>query len=828
MSFLSVFCGGGLLLAVLAPHRLSAQAPVPPPTPPAALAALTVPLIMQAPATWLGTSPGNLRWAPDSRTVYFDWNPARHPHDSLYAVPFGGRAAPARVPARAAATLPDGANGHFDRARQRVAYARGGDLFIYDVRRATERRLTLTADAERTPRWVGGTGTGTGNKAGRAAAEQLSFRRGNNLFLLDVATGQLTQLCDLRAGAAPAAKAAPDAQRTALSQQQRAVFDVVRGREADRTATAAARKRAAAGQPRAPKPVYLGGQEVEELRVSPEGRFVTYRLVTPAAGAERVAQVPAFVTASGYVEDLPTRSKVGDRQATYALGIYDRTRDSANLLNPATGSLPGLSEKPAYYQTYPRLARDTARHRRALTYFGPFWSPDGRHALLAVRALDNKDRWLVLLGAEKGVISRTLDRQHDDAWIGGPGIGDEDTERTVGWLDARRVWFQSEVSGYSHLYAVDAVSTARLALTSGPFEVQHATPPPPGAPWWYVVTNESDPGEKHLWRLPRNGGPRERITPAGRGAYEVTIAPDGRRAAARYSTATRPWELVTFDLTPGARPTVHTHSPTAAWEAYPWQTPEVVTLPARDGTPVRARLYRPAAGQANGAAVLFVHGAGYLQNAHHWWSQYFREYQFHNLLVARGYTVLDIDYRGSAGYGRAFRTGIYRHMGGLDLTDHVDGARWLVAQHGIDAQRIGVYGGSYGGFLTLMALFTTPDVFACGAALRSVTDWAHYNHGYTANILNLPQTDSLAYARSSPINFAGGLTKPLLICHGMVDQNVHFQDVVRLSQRLIELGKPAWELAVYPVEDHAFVEPTSWTDEYSRILRLFERHLPPR
>jgi len=122
-------------------------------------------------------------------------------------------------------------------------------------------------------------------------------------------------------------------------------------------------------------------------------------------------------------------------------------------------------------------------------------------------------------------------------------------------------------------------------------------------------------------------------------------------------------------------------------------------------------------------------------------------------------------------------------------------------------------------------MFTTPDVFAAGAALRPVTDWAHYNHGYTSDILNEPFADSVAYYKSSPIYHAAGLKGHLLICHGMVDVNVHFEDAVRLSQRLIELGKDNWELAVYPMEDHGFVDPTSWTDEYKRILKLFEANL---
>src|SRR6185295_16303682 len=153
---------------------------------------------------------------------------------------------------------------------------------------------------------------------------------------------------------------------------------------------------------------------------------------------------------------------------------------------------------------------------------------------------------------------------------------------------------------------------------------------------------------------------------------------------------------------------------------------------------------------------------------------YFREFMFHTMLVRRGYVVIDMDYRGSSGYGRDWRTAIYRQMGWPEVEDYEDGLAWLVSQRAVDPARVGVYGGSYGGFFTFMALFTKPELFAAGAALRPVSDWAHYNHGYTANILNTPEVDPEAYAKSSPIEYAEGLSKPLLILHGMVDDNVTF------------------------------------------------------
>jgi dipeptidyl aminopeptidase/acylaminoacyl peptidase len=323
-----------------------------------------------------------------------------------------------------------------------------------------------------------------------------------------------------------------------------------------------------------------------------------------------------------------------------------------------------------------------------------------------------------------------------------------------------------------------------------------------------------------------NGGTRTRIT-SEVGNHSVTLSRDEKYLADVFSYTNRPPEIYTGENRPGVKTEKRTDSPSKDFWDYPWLDAPIVQIPARDGAMIPARVFKPAGYRPGGPAVIFVHGAGYLQNVHKYWSpNYPREYLFHNFLMQHGYTVLDMDYRASSGYGRDWRTAIYRHMGGKDLEDNVDGAQWLVAQ-GVDPKRIGIYGGSYGGFITLMAMFTTPDVFAAGAALRPVTDWAHYNHGYTSNILNTPQADAEAFRQSSPIYFAEGLKGALLICHGMVDTNVFFQDTVRLVQRLVELRKENWSVAMYPVENHAFVRPESWADEYKRIFKLFEDNLHP-
>ncbi|MEL6951663.1 MAG: prolyl oligopeptidase family serine peptidase, partial [Pseudomonadota bacterium] len=172
-----------------------------------------------------------------------------------------------------------------------------------------------------------------------------------------------------------------------------------------------------------------------------------------------------------------------------------------------------------------------------------------------------------------------------------------------------------------------------------------------------------------------------------------------------------------------------------------------------------------------------------------------------------------------------WRTAIYRQMGHPELEDFQDGVAWLAENYSVDPRRVGVYGGSYGGFMTFMALFRDPDLFAAGAGLRPVVDWAHYNHGYTSNILNTPLIDPVAYEKSSPIYFVEGLESPMLIAAGMQDDNVFFQDSVLLVQRLLELQKEDWEIAMYPLDPHGFVHADSWLDEYRRIYKLMKRYV---
>ncbi len=749
---------------------------------------------------FVGHLPSNAYWSTDNETLYFNWNPDGALSDSLYA--YAAKSKDIHKVGFLEANALPASRLTYNNDQSKALYAKNGDVFLLDVASYTAKPIAKTTKRESNPHF-------TDN------GKSIAFVQDGELFTWDIASGTLEQKTHFVKSKDSEPKR--DSKDEWLYQDQLDIFDVLKERKEKKDSGDKIREQL---EDLEPLELVTGGKRVIGVQIDPSGSFITYTLMDRPNSKGTI--VPHFVTESGYTEDQNTRSKVGDEPTNYEMFIYDiNNRKSYPVV---LDNLEGLDYVPEYTKDYPD--KPYKNDDRIGTITGPTWSPNGSKAVLDIQANDYKDRWIVLLDPKTGKVEQ-LDRQHDEAWIAGPGIA-RWGGGSLGWMpDEKSIWYQSEKTGYSHLYTMNVSTKKEKALTSGEFEIYD--------PFiskdenrWYFTSNKTHPGDRQFYTMPLKGGKWEQLTNMV-GRNDVALSPDEKKMAILYSYSNLPTELYVQDnpVEAGKATTAEkiTDSYSDAFKNYNWKDPEIITFKAEDGAEVHARLYQPASNVKNKAAVIFVHGAGYLQNAHKWWSSYFREYMFHNLLVDNGYTVLDIDYRGSAGYGRDWRTGIYRHMGGKDLSDQVDGAKMLVEKYGIDTDKIGIYGGSYGGFITLMGMFNAPDTFSAGGAIRSVGDWAAYNHGYTARILNTPATDSIAYKRSSPIYFADGLKGDLLILHGMVDDNVHFQDMVRLSQRLIELGKENWEMAVYPVERHGFVEPSSWTDEYTRIFYLFEKSL---
>ncbi len=798
-------------------------------------AGITLELIMSDP-DWIGNRPEDPYWADDDRAIYFEQKRQGEEHKDLIRVELGSGVR--TVIADRGRGRVDVAGGSLSHDRRFKTYSRHGDVYVKDLTSGEILQLTRTAEPEAEPFFMA---------PQEASGRRVAFTRGDQVFVRDLDSGLESQPADVRLEKDPAE--VDEDEEGLLAEQQLRLFDHLREEKRERERGRELGDGEQSADPsRPPLPFYLGDDvEILQSALSPAGDAMLLVVIDKERDDGKMDQMPAWVTASGYVTSREVRAKVGTDDGRGERLLYlDLERHEQHEIDLAT--LPGIADDPLA-----ELKRQAAEARkedeedasegktegkgeegedenekeglRAVRFEEAVaWSPDGRSLAVQAHSYDNKDRWLALLDVEERAL-RPIHHLRQEAWINW-------SYNELGWLaDSRRLYFLSEASGTSqlYLYSLDDGSTRRL--TDGDYVVSDVALDRREKHFYYTA-NPEHPGVYESFRVAIAGGGIEQLTRLG-GKSASLLSPDGETLLITHSTVARPPELYLQPARPDAAARRITHTLSERFASLPWVEPEIVAVPSsHHPRPIYSRYYPPQVGSgvqdpAGRPAVVFVHGAGYLQNAHRGWSGYFREFMFHTLLARHGYAVLDMDYRASAGYGVEWRTAIYRQMGTPELEDLADGVAWLVAEHGVDPDRVGVYGGSYGGFLTMMALFTRPDLFACGAALRPVTDWAHYNHPYTSNILNTPEVDPEAYRRSSPIEHAAGLDAPLLICAPMQDDNVFFSDTVRLAQRLIELEKEDWEVAIYPVEPHGFRRPSSWLDEYRRIFKLFETHLRP-
>lgn len=788
-----------LLTVVLSTHAALAQ----PATP------LTLDRIMADP-DWIGPPVEDAWWSWDGRNAQYKLKREGTTIRDTFQQPIQACAEPCRssgvavrVDGAARANL-DAADPVYDAQRTRMAFVRNGDVFVRDLRSGALDQITRSNDEETRPQWS--------NDGG------LVWRVGNDWYRWN-ARGGVAQAAIVKAQDDPAKPPKADD----LRDRQLRLIETLKNDRARRDAAREQDKAWREADPtRAPAPVYLGKDlSIVDSALSPDARWLL--VVTQAKDGDKgtAGKMPKYITESGYEEFEEVRTRVGrGAPLPHKLWLVEVATGKARELK--FDPLPGIGDDPLA-ALRKAAGKDPLKGDRDVRIetdgdgSGPAiqWSADGRNVALLVRAVDNKDRWL----ATVDLAAATLQPRHrlsDPRWINW-------AFNDFGWLPDGTLWFLSEQSGYSHLYLSDGA--APRALTSGKWEVSSPVLSADGRSFLFLC-NRNRPGDYEVCTVGVEGGAVRELT-ALDGVESFVPSPDGARLLIRHSDSYVPPQLAVVDVD-GEGVVELTDTRTPEFKAIDWIEPEIVQVPSSNGAGrIWGKFYGPRQTQPGRKypVVMFVHGAGYLQNVHDRYPVYFREQMFHNLLVQRGYLVLDLDYRGSAGYGRDWRTAIYRQMGTPELRDTLDGLDWLVAEKQGDRDRAGIYGGSYGGFLTFMALFKQPGTFKAGAALRPVSDWSQYNHEYTSNILNTPELDPEAYRTSSPIEYAAGLQDNLLIAHGMIDDNVFYRDTVMLAQKLIELRKDKWELASYPLERHAFTRADSWYDEYRRILELFEKTL---
>ncbi|MGB1199058.1 MAG: prolyl oligopeptidase family serine peptidase [Thalassotalea sp.] len=768
---------------------------------------ITLEKIMADP-DWMGRSPERWYWGDNSNSIFYSQKQQGSPLRDLYQQSItsieGQKVDLAELHEKS------DRNAIKNSAGTQEVFTYQGNVFVKQLASGQVTQLTHTSAYE--------------NSAMFLTNGNVAYRVGNKFFAHDFKSNAIVELASLLTSNDPN-KAKAD--NSYLAQEQTKLIGYVALQQKNKALKAAQSDRLKAKNSSITQTkFYFGtGKKIVHASLSPLGNKMLVSVADKKSARSASDIMPNYISDSSDILAEKVRARVANNQQ-YKEQLFLLDLNSGQKFELSFNSLPGFDQdvlanvKKENYQREGKTyqSKKSPRNIHVMQAYSPIkWHKDGKQVGLLLEAWDNKDRWLTSVN----LLTNTLENQHrlhDTAWINW-------SFNEFGWL-GDKLYYLSEETGYSHLYSKSLKGKAKQ-LTSGRFEVSSVTLTANNDRFIFKA-NKTHPGIYDIYQVNADGSNFKALTALG-GKNSYSLSPDESKLLIEHSTVTMPPELYVKDITNNTAAKRLTHTVSEAFLAMPWTAPSVIAIPSSNQDyPIYSRVYLPEnydkTAQKN-KAVMFTHGAGYLQNAHLGWSGYFREFMFHSLLVQQGYVVIDMDYRASAGYGRDWRTAIYRHMGKPEVEDMRDGVNWLVENANVDRERIGTYGGSYGGFLTLMSMFTQPDLFQSGSALRLVSDWAYYNHGYTSNILNTPADDAIAYERSSPIYFAEGLAKPLLINAPMIDDNVFFQDTVRLVQRLIELEKQDFETAIYPVEPHGFVQPSSWLNEYRRIYKLFESTL---
>jgi len=460
----------------------------------------------------------------------------------------------------------------------------------------------------------------------------------------------------------------------------------------------------------------------------------------------------------------------------------------------------------------------------------PRWSPDGRRIAFC-RLFNVIDTFSIDRERLQPWAIRVVDSQTGEGkqiWRSGemdndsfPGLAGDDFWQ---WVAGDRLVFPSEKDGWMHLYAISADGGALSSLTPGEFEVENVSLSPDKS-LLVFSTNKNDIDRRHLWRVSTSGGAARQITTGEGIEMNPVLFDSGRRVAFFHSTARQPFLPFTAsiegsNLKPLAPDVLPRNFPAAKLVV-----PEQVILKAPDGLEIHAQLFKPANLSGKAPAIVFMHGGPSRQMLLGWHYRYYyhNSYAMNQYLASRGYLVLSVNFRSGIGYGRAFRTAQHRGArGAAEYQDVVAAAKYLRERDDVDKKRIGLWGGSYGGYLTALGLARNSDIFAAGVDFHGVHDLSMSVAG-----LRVP-TDTNERARiareSSPISSVDKWKSPVLLIHGDDDRNVEFSQTVNLVRRLRANGVYFEEL-IYPDEIHDFLRHQDWLRAYHATAEFFDKHL---
>ena len=456
--------------------------------------------------------------------------------------------------------------------------------------------------------------------------------------------------------------------------------------------------------------------------------------------------------------------------------------------------------------------RFSGKNAAYLVRFG--WTPDGRAVWYELE--DRAQTRLELVRNEMG--SRRADTllvDEDSAWI---NLSDD-----LRFLRDGRLLWSSERSGFRHLYVYGTDGKARQ-ITSGPWEVTSVVTVDEDSGWITFIATEASPLERQLYRVRLDGSGFMRLTKEA-GSHAFERAPGTGLLLDTHSRLMRPPSMRLLDAKGKTlREIAHIIPPKL--DTYALGRTEFLRVATAGGTTLNAKLVRPPgfdAGRRYPVVIYTYGGPGGQTVLDAWGGRYDLLSQ---VLAGRGFLVFSLDGRGTPARGREFERGILRRMGKVELEDQLAGVEWLKKQPFVDPQRIGIWGASYGGFMTCYAMTNAPDVFRAGVAVASVTDWRLYDSIYTERYLKLPAENPDGYRDSSPVNQAGNLSGALLLTHGTADDNVHWHNTLAFADALTRAGRD-YDLALHAGATHRFYRKDQRADLYARMVEYFERHLKP-
>ncbi|HYL86933.1 MAG TPA: DPP IV N-terminal domain-containing protein [Candidatus Angelobacter sp.] len=581
---------------------------------------------------------------------------------------------------------------------------------------------------------------------------------------------------------------------------------------------------------------------IADVKISPNGKFVSYVrdhnvwIVNVADGREKaVTQGGTEEIRKGeldwvYPEELDCKTAywwAPDSSAIAYLEMDERKVTQYPLVNYASPSGEAEMERyPVAGGTNPTVpvfvASLNGGEPRAVDIGGETdiyiprvnWLPDGKR--LAIQRLNRTQTQLDLLLADTADgKSRVVLSEKDPYWI---NVSDD----LYFLKDGKRFVWSSERSDYRHLYVFDLSGKQLAQITKGDWEVTSLEAVDETKGLAYFVATEKSPLERHLYRVGLDGAGFARITKEG-GTHAVTFAPNSAGYLDLYSNTTTPprQDLYQSD---GSRVAVINQSRVAELADYHLSPMEFLTVKSRDGALLNAYMIKPPDfdAQKKYPVLVYTYGGPHAQVVRNAWGG--ANFLWHELMAQKGYILFSLDNRGSAGRGHAFETPLHLRMGKQELEDQRDGVAWLKSLPYVDANRIGIWGWSYGGHMTLHAMFEAGDDFKAGFAGGPVTDWHYYDSIYTERYLGLPQQNEKGYEDSSPVKYAGQLKGKLMIAHGTGDDNVHYANTLNVINAIIDAGKYV-EVLAFPGRGHGVSDSAARRVLMQRVTQFFVDNL---